>query len=73
MLNSGIELELVPGTVFPEIEFSDVLRFIESLLSCVGFFEMVKFAETPISLVEGCFHCYLDGNLSLQSKNYQFL
>ena len=70
MVYSGIELELVPETVFPEIEFSDVLRFVESLLNCVGFFEM---AETSISLVEGCFHCYLDENLSLQSKKYQFL
>ena len=69
MLYSGTELELVPEKVFHEIELSEILRSLESLLNCVGFSDTFKLV---VSLISSCW-CLFLGYLGPFLKKYQFL
>ena len=67
---------LVPGTVFPKIEFFEIIRSLESLVDCCGFADTFRSLVSLISSCEACFSCCSGVNLSCWSlllQNYQFL
>ena len=67
---------IAPGTVFPKIEFFEIIRSLESLVDCSDFSDMFRSPVSLIFCVRHAFSCCSGVNLSCQSllpMNYQFL